>query len=431
MDHREKIQDSLDYIENHLKTQITAAELSEQAGYSLFHYYRLFQSAAGIPVMQYILRRRLLHAIYEIHGGRKRIDVILEYGFETYAGFYRAFRREFGCTPSAYLKSGRAKRPYQPNLYKEEHMTVSHKKAAEILKYWDLEEEPVVNAYYEGSGETSNTVFYAGKDFVLKFSADLEKVKKEIALCRLIGHAGLQASSLVAARDGQEYIRDGSLFFYVTRRMDGTQISSRAFFEGDPAAKARFVGEIIGQLHLVLCKAELPVNDVDLYNTVKDWAMPKVKKLLPLSEQFCENYLHTFGALYGKLPKQIIHRDPNPGNIIASQDKWGFIDFEQSERNLRIYDPCYAALAVLSECFDECGPEQLDKWLEIYWNMIWGYDSVVKLTTEEKMALPYVVIANQLICTAWFSEQDQYADIFETNKHMTQWLITIFDKLSS
>ena len=81
MDHRKSIQNSLDFIEENLKAQITAAELSERAGYSLFHYYRLFQPAVGMPVMQYILRRRLLHAIYEIHGGRKRSDVILEYGF--------------------------------------------------------------------------------------------------------------------------------------------------------------------------------------------------------------------------------------------------------------------------------------------------------------------------------------------------------------
>ena len=115
MDYRKSIQSSLDYIENNLKAPITAIELSEQAGYSLFHYYRLFQSVVGLSVMQYILRRRLIHTIYEIRCGHKRIDVILEYGFDTYAGFYRAFRREFDCTPSTFIKKGRAKRPYSLN----------------------------------------------------------------------------------------------------------------------------------------------------------------------------------------------------------------------------------------------------------------------------------------------------------------------------
>ena len=59
MDNRNLIQQSLDYIEDNLQAEITAAELAEQAGFSLYHYYRIFQQATGLPVMQYILRRRL------------------------------------------------------------------------------------------------------------------------------------------------------------------------------------------------------------------------------------------------------------------------------------------------------------------------------------------------------------------------------------
>ena len=57
MDKRAMIQQSLDHIEENLKTELTAAELAQKAGFSLFHYYRLFQQATGLPVMQYILRR--------------------------------------------------------------------------------------------------------------------------------------------------------------------------------------------------------------------------------------------------------------------------------------------------------------------------------------------------------------------------------------
>ena len=65
------IQESLDYIEDNIKCEITALELSERAGFSLFYYYRLFHIAVGKPVMQYVLRRRLLHGIYEISRGEK------------------------------------------------------------------------------------------------------------------------------------------------------------------------------------------------------------------------------------------------------------------------------------------------------------------------------------------------------------------------
>ena len=144
-----------------------------------------------------------------------------------------------------------------------------------------------------------------------------------------------------------------------------------------------------------------------------------------MSDVFCREYLDTFADLYPQLPRQIIHRDPNPGNIICAADQWGFIDFELAERNARIYDPCYAATAVLSETFGQ----ENDKWLGIYRDIICGYDSVVHLTESERKAIPHIILANQFVCVAWFSEQDKYAEIFETNKRMTAWLIEKFEEL--
>ena len=83
MDNRATIQKSLDYIEYHLQTEITAGELAEMAHISLFHYYRLFQQATGFSVMQYILRRRLLHGVYAMKQGSTKIDAALRYGFDT------------------------------------------------------------------------------------------------------------------------------------------------------------------------------------------------------------------------------------------------------------------------------------------------------------------------------------------------------------
>jgi len=136
-----------------------------------------------------------------------------------------------------------------------------------------------------------------------------------------------------------------------------------------------------------------------------------------------------FLSLHDQLPRQIIHRDPNPGNIILSGDKWGFIDFDLSEQNVRIYDPCYAATAILSESFDQKDDKKLQQWLDIYQNILLGYDHVIKLTDEEHKAIPYVLLSNQLVCVAWFSEQEKYAELYEINKAMTRWLIGVFERL--
>ena len=422
MDNRAMIQRSLDYIEDNLQTEITAAELAEMAHISLFHYYRLFQQATGLPVMQYILRRRLLYGIYAMKQGSTKIDAALRFGFDTYAGFYKAFCREFGATPSEFLKSCRAKRPYRINLQKEEHMTVTHKKAALILKHWNLDSEIITDIYYEGTGNKNDSACYVGEEFVLKYTANLGKLKNHMDVSKAIESIGLLAAVLVETADGQEYVQDGELYFYLTKRLPGKQMVSHSFGEGD----GRFVGEIIGQLHLALSKVDACISDADLLSTVRDWALPKAKEAISLPDGFCKEYLKTFAALYPKLPRQIIHRDPNPGNIICADDQWGFIDFDLSERNVRIYDPCYAATAVLSECF---GKDD-EKWLEMYRNIICGYDSVAHLTDDERKAVPYVILANQLVCVAWFAGQDKYAELFKTNKRMTEWLLSKFEELN-
>ena len=58
-----------------------------------------------------------------------------------------------------------------------------------------------------------------------------------------------------------------------------------------------------------------------------------------------------------------------------------------------------------------------------------GYDRIAHLTEAERTALPYVMLAQQLLCTAWFATQPQYADIFQSNRRMTRLLIEHFDAL--
>lgn len=421
MDNREWIQKTLDYVEDNLQAPITARELAEMANFSLFHYYRLFQQGTGLPVMQYILRRRLLHGIYAMKQGKSKTEAALDYGFDTYAGFNRAFCREFGATPSDFIAACRAKRPCRVCITQEEHMTTTHKKAARILENWNLGSETITDIYYEGTGNKNENACYVGKDYVLKYTGNLGRMKKNMELARALEGVGLLSALPVPTLDGADYVADGEVYFYLTRRLPGNAMVSHSFGQGD----GTFVGEIIGQLHLALSGLEACVGEDDLLGKVRSWALPEAKKALNLSEDFCRAYLDTFAALYETLPRQIIHRDPNPGNIICAGDRWGFIDFELAERNVRIYDPCYAATAVLSETFGK-DPQG---WLKICRDILLGYDNVVRLTPEERQAVPYVILANQFVCVAWFAGQEKYAELFEINRKMTLWLIEKMEDL--
>ena len=435
VDNRRIIQESIDYIEENLKTEFSVQELADKAGFSLFHFYRLFQMATGMPVMQYILKRKLLYALYEISEGVGMTETALAYGFETFAGFYKACRREIGYTPSGFLKRYKAHKPYKINLFKEEHIMLTRKKISEILENWGLQEEEVKDIFYEETGNYSENAFYVGDNYVIKFSANLGNVMKHLELSEALEKACFLTAGIVKTADGRTYVDSDGLYFYVTTRLEGIRLKASDMLLADGEYKAQFLGEIIGQLHLVLKDLDMVAGEVNAFWDVTNWALPRTKEVMQVPEKLCEEYLEVFGRLQDKLPRQIIHRDPNPSNVIrkrkeeSGEESWGFIDFELSERNVRIYDPCYAATAILSEWFVAGKEKEVAKWPEVYKNIMAGYDRVVGLTEEERRAVPYVILTNQLICVAWFADQGKYEEMYRANIKMTEWIFAHFEEL--
>ena len=59
LDTLDRVQLTLDYMEQNLKAEIQAKELSKIAGYSEVYYSELFKKVTGIPMGQYLTRRKL------------------------------------------------------------------------------------------------------------------------------------------------------------------------------------------------------------------------------------------------------------------------------------------------------------------------------------------------------------------------------------
>lgn len=99
----------LRYIEDNLLKRFTVADVARAAGYSAYHYCRLFNSLTGDSVMGYARKRRLTVAAQALINGAKSrlIDLALDCGFESQAAFTRAFKRHFGVPPGALRRSGR------------------------------------------------------------------------------------------------------------------------------------------------------------------------------------------------------------------------------------------------------------------------------------------------------------------------------------
>ena len=99
MDYMELIQKTIDYIDENITRKITVEELAGIAGFSTYHYYRVFHSYTGMPVMEYVTRRKLQYSVFSLGNGGKVLDTALDYGFETHAGFTKAFKKHFGYSP--------------------------------------------------------------------------------------------------------------------------------------------------------------------------------------------------------------------------------------------------------------------------------------------------------------------------------------------
>jgi AraC family transcriptional regulator len=100
------VQRMQDLIEEHLDKPLDLCRLAEAAGYSAFHATRLFKELVGIPPSEYLRARRLSHAALQLRDRRQVNETAVDVGFETHAGFTRAFTRQFGETPSRYRTEG-------------------------------------------------------------------------------------------------------------------------------------------------------------------------------------------------------------------------------------------------------------------------------------------------------------------------------------
>ncbi|WP_256715963.1 AraC family transcriptional regulator [Paenibacillus odorifer] len=102
LNYSKDIEKCVEYIEAHIKENITVEEIATEVGYSVYHFCRVFSLCKEMSVMEYVRSRKLSLASIELFAGKKIIDIALDYGFETQSGFTKAFRKTFGYSPTQY-----------------------------------------------------------------------------------------------------------------------------------------------------------------------------------------------------------------------------------------------------------------------------------------------------------------------------------------
>jgi AraC family transcriptional regulator len=113
MDLLKNMNDAMKYIEENLTDEIDFKMVARLAHCSEYHFKRMFSFLAGIPLSEYIRRRRLSLAALELTNSQiKVIDVAMKYGYHSPDSFTRAFLHLHGVTPSEARNNGQPLKAY-------------------------------------------------------------------------------------------------------------------------------------------------------------------------------------------------------------------------------------------------------------------------------------------------------------------------------
>lgn len=140
------LQRVLDIIDDRITDKITVRELAREAGFSVSYFCRLFLRATGMSAMTYVTRRKLQYALYDLCRGRKVIDIAMEYGYDTHAGFTKAFKKHFGYPPTLYCIRGTVTPPERINL----SVTTNQSLGGILMNPQIMEKDPAVIVGFAG-----------------------------------------------------------------------------------------------------------------------------------------------------------------------------------------------------------------------------------------------------------------------------------------
>ena len=152
MSYRDAMELCKKYISQHSDKSITARKLADMTGYSLYHFCHVFRAYFDMSVGDYVRKLMLRRAADAILGGKPIIEASLDAGFDTSAGFSKAFKREFGMSATEYRKQ---------NLIRSEknmEFTIEKKSEFTAIGYYIVPKEEKVDVLESGA-------YWLGVDF--------------------------------------------------------------------------------------------------------------------------------------------------------------------------------------------------------------------------------------------------------------------------
>jgi len=110
--YKERMLRVLVYIQQHLDDDLSLEVLAEVAGFSPYHFHRIFRGMLGESVGEHLRRLRLERAASQLKRSDRPItEIALEAGYGAHEAFTRAFKAMANISPSEFRSDSRATLP--------------------------------------------------------------------------------------------------------------------------------------------------------------------------------------------------------------------------------------------------------------------------------------------------------------------------------
>ncbi len=269
--------------------------------------------------------------------------------------------------------------------------------------------------------------------YVLKRRTNRTRVAEEYDLLKWLNESAQPVSLLLRTKEGVPWAEYQGLFYVLYPYVEGVPGDELNFFE---VPYARVVGSTLASLHQALASYETSelFPGFDLFHEVSSYAWPSVQGYS--AEKF-QHRLHDLGHAIGEqlvnpyqtLPRQLIHRDFHPANLVFREEQLvGILDFDRVRIGIRLFDLCYLSTAVLSSNFAD--PKKRQSWGGFVQNLLAGYGSVQPLEKTEGHVFLYVVYLIQFLFAAHHLDAGN-KDLADLNIAMLLWINDQHDYLES
>lgn len=181
----------IDYIEEHLKDELDNKTLSHIAGYSEYHFIRVFRRYVHLTPADYIRKRRISEIVHRIGKEQRPIsDIAFEYGFNSKENFTRAFKNEHNILPTEWKTANCSLRLFMPFSFESTNprptVSIQYIEGFTLIAYRFNEELPP--SCWNKYNVENRSVRLSGGDVVEDFGAMLWDNKIE----RLIYYIGIK-----------------------------------------------------------------------------------------------------------------------------------------------------------------------------------------------------------------------------------------------